>query len=212
MNDRQRRAERTHEQAHHGRGGSSYWLHDPAVVFDALCLAPGETFLDIGCGPGDYAIRAAEIVRPFGRVYAVDVLPQIILPLVTRAQREGIGHLRAVTADITRGLAFDDNSVDVAFASTVLHCLELEKAGERIFEDVRRVLRPSGRLAVLECKKEELPFGPRLHMRLAPDDIRVVASRTGFQEVGYYDLGYGYLLLFVNARPLSRGKPAPSVT
>lgn len=35
-----------------GQGPSSYWMQDPAVVFEALRLEPGTVFLDLGCGTG----------------------------------------------------------------------------------------------------------------------------------------------------------------
>ena len=55
-----------------GRGPSSFWMHDSKTVFGALGLKPGETFLDLGCGPGDYAMAAAKIVGPSGTVIAFD--------------------------------------------------------------------------------------------------------------------------------------------
>lgn len=48
-----------HEKGGHGRGPSSFRMHDPRKVFNALALERGDVFLDLGCGPGEYAMEAA---------------------------------------------------------------------------------------------------------------------------------------------------------
>ena len=78
--------------------------------------------------------------------------------------------------------------------------LTLKKAGERIFTGVGRVLRPQGRVAVLECKKEDKPVGPPMEMRLSPEGISSVAAKAGFEKAGYLDPGYNYLISFSPAR------------
>lgn len=200
MNDDQSKESHRDAHRHHGRGPSSYWMHDPHVVFGGFRLSPGETFLDLGCGPGDYAAKAAEIVGPGGKVIAVDASPAMISALAARAEQEGLVNLRTIVADITKPVALDDASVDVCFCSTVFHCFRLEEIGDAVFKEVRRILRTGGRMVVIECKKEALPFGPPLKMRLSAEEITAVAARTGFTTAGYRDLGYNYLVQFVLGR------------
>src|SRR4051794_40783065 len=45
----------------------------PDEVLRALALTPGQTVCDVGAGPGYFALRAARVVGPAGRVFAVDV-------------------------------------------------------------------------------------------------------------------------------------------
>lgn len=182
---------------HGGRGPSSFWMHDPDIVFGELRLVVGETFLDMGCGPGDYSIKAAEMVGQSGKIIAMDASSRMTSALSERALKEGVSNIETMTADITRPLAVGDSSVDVCFLSTVLHIFSLDKVGEPIFEEVRRVLKPKGRMVVIECKKEKLPFGPPLEMRLSADEIAEVAERVGFTRAGYLDLGYSYLVRFI---------------
>ena len=181
---------------HGGRGASSYWMHDPDIVFGAIRLSPGETFLDMGCGPGDYAIKAAAIVGRSGRVIAVDASPGMIRNVSEKIDQEGRTNIRTMRTDITRPLAIEDSSIDVCFLSTVLHIFQLERCGKSIFNEVRRVLRPNGRMAVIECKKERLPFGPPFEMRLSVNEISEVATASGFIEKGYVDLGYNYIVVY----------------
>lgn len=74
-----------HEKAIHRRGPSSYWMHDPEVVFDSLTLKEGDCFLDLGCGPGDYSIKASKLAGDSGVVYALDKTPSMIEALKVEA-------------------------------------------------------------------------------------------------------------------------------
>ena len=60
----------------------------PAEVVKALALREGEVVADIGAGSGYFAVRLARAVGPTGRVYAVDVSPDMIRHLGRRVLRE----------------------------------------------------------------------------------------------------------------------------
>ena len=178
------------------RGRSSFWMQDPDLVFDALALNEGDSFLDMGCGPGDYSIRASAIVGDSGIVYSLDRWQDVIDDLAEKAGYRGLGNIRAIVSDITERLPIEDESVDLCFISTVLHSLDLADVEASLFGEVYRVLRRGGRLAVIECKKEEQLFGPPLSMRLSPEEIESSIVRYGFEKVGLVDLGLNYLIIF----------------
>ncbi|WP_321402577.1 class I SAM-dependent methyltransferase [Maridesulfovibrio sp.] len=178
----------------HGRGPSSFWMQDPDMVFMGLALKNGTTFLELGCGPGDYCIRAAQTIGPEGMVYGLDSNVQRLTELDNQAKKEGFKNIRAVLGDMLGELPFEDDSVDFCLMSTSLHCVNLELEGHGVFKEIRRVLKFSGQVAVLECKKEKSDFGPPLHMRISDTDIKTVAEPLGFSELMYMDLGYNYLI------------------
>jgi len=181
---------------HRGRGPSSFWMHEPDVIFHELDLKPGDVFLDLGCGTGDYSICAAEEVGESGIVYAVDLQQDLIYSLIKKADTIGLGNIKGVTSSISEPLPFEDESVDVCLISTVLHSIDLEKYGEILFREIHRLLKPEGRLFVIECKKEEMQFGPPLHMRLSPEDLEVYTSSGGFKKISFTDLGYNYMISY----------------
>jgi len=180
----------------HGRGPSSFWMHDPDVIFGEIGLKRGESFLDMGCGPGDYAIYAAKIVGDEGAVYAIDRWEEMISSLLQEADSQELKNIIGVISDITAPLPLRDHCVDVCFISTVLHTLDINRAMKPLLDEVRRVLKPTGRLAIIECKKQDQPFGPPKHMRLSPEEIEEVITRYGFEKIGFTDLGYNYLIQF----------------
>ena len=111
----------------HGSGPSSFWMHDPEVIFNELNLRKGDSFLDLGCGPGDYAIRASGIVGNIGAVYALDKRQYLVAGLIERAGSQGIENLKAMVCDITGPLSIDTGCIDVCLLSTVLHIFNLSK-------------------------------------------------------------------------------------
>lgn len=177
-------------------GRSSFWMHDPQAVFEKLQLVEGGWFLDAGCGPGDYSLQAAGIVGEGGRVYALDRSLELIRGLRLQARAQGRGNIAAVVADITAGLPLADGSIDTCLLSTVVHVPAVRDACSLLFAEVRRVLRPAGRVAVIECHKREMPFGPPMHMRLSPDELGALLSGCGYRRTDLVDLGYNYMALF----------------
>lgn len=186
-----------HHSKGRGQGPSSYWMQAPGLVFDALDICPDLHILDMGCGAGDYALQAARLTGPLGQVTAVDHWPPTVDALRAAAQTEGLDQIQCLTADITKPpLPVKQNSMDLCMAFTVLHIFGVENSRKNLFLEAARVLKPKGRLAVMECKKEEMSFGPPVHMRLAPKEVEAVAAECGFRKTGYTDLGYNYLAMF----------------
>lgn len=187
----------TRSPAHHKRKGpSSFWMHDPKTVFSVLGLTPGETVLDLGCGPGDYTRAASSLVGPSGKIIAVDKWQYLIDGLNEEASLQGLENIHGLTADITKELPVADQSIDCCLLSTVLHSLSLYKATKTLFGELSRIINRSGRLAIIECKKEEQPFGPPVHLRISPEELEVALQPFGFSRLDYRDLGYTYLLQF----------------
>lgn len=183
-------------QNRHKKGKSSFWMQDPELVFRVLDLKEGDCFLDLGCGPGDYSLRASELLGDSGMVYALDRNHDAIADLRDKAVSAGSKNIKAEVCDISAPLPVKDSSVDICFISTVLHSLNLTDVEKTLFGEIKRVLKPSGRLAIIECKKEAQPFGPPIDMRISAEDLERTITKYGFTIVSLSDLGYNYLIQF----------------
>ncbi len=180
-----------------GHGPSSYRMQEPELVFDVLDICRGQHILDMGCGAGDYTLQAARLTGSCGHVTALDHWPPTVESLQDVADSAGLSQVRCLTADLTKPpMPAPDSSMDLCMAFTVLHIFGTESDRRSLFLEAARVLKPDGRLAVMECKKEEMSFGPPLHMRLSPEEVEALAVGCGFLKTGCTDLGYNYLIMF----------------
>lgn len=175
---------------------SSFDLHDSAIVFKCLGLKIGDGFLDIGCGEGDYSMQAAKYVGTKGTVFALDKRADIADHVLEKAREQGFANLKPLVSDTAHVLPVADAIIDVCLLAMVLHIPDVRRHYKEMFKQINRVLKPSGRLAVIEMKKEQTPFGPPRALRLSVEDIEGMASPFGFLKTSYADLGYSYIVKF----------------
>lgn len=125
--------------------GRDAWQH-PAEVIEALSLAPGQDVADLGSGTGYFTGRLARAVAPEGTVFAVDVDADVQEELRERLAEEGIANAEIVLAEFD-DTTLPDASVDLVFTVNTFHHLEDRPT---YFRNLKRVLRPGGRVAVIE--------------------------------------------------------------
>jgi ubiquinone/menaquinone biosynthesis C-methylase UbiE len=107
-------------------------------------LAPGERVLDVACGTGLVSLAAARAVRPGGSVLGVDLSAAMVEAATARARALGLPHTAFARMDAEH-LERPDASVDVALCALgLMYVPEPEQA----LRELRRVLRPGGRLAL----------------------------------------------------------------
>jgi len=187
--------EKIEKQKH---GISSFKLHNPEQLKKEMNLQEGMTFLDLGCGAGDYAAWASSIVGNRSLVYAIDRWKNVIDILKHKCSTPELANVKPVQHDISTPLPFRDSSIDECLAATILHALDLSVIGEKIFQEIKRVLKPNGKLITIDCKKEETQFGPPIHIRLTPEGVEQATKPYNFIKVKYTDLSHTYMLTFIN--------------
>ena len=179
------------------RGPSSFHMQDHALVFEKLGLREGDTFLDLGCGAGDYSLHAAGIVGESGRVFAVDLWAEMLDKIRDDAMARGIHNVYPVISDIQNKIEAPDKSADICLISHVLHSMDFPAKADRLFSEVRRVLKSEGRLAIVECKKEKSSFGPPIELRISPEELEEGLAAFDFSKIDHVDLRFSYMSIFV---------------
>jgi len=181
-------------------GKSSFDLVDVRRVFAELDLHPDSILLDLACGVGNYSIAAAEFVGEQGRIHAVDLWAEGIATLRERVRELGLTRIRPSVADVAERLPLADASVDVALLATVLHDLAAAGTAAAALREAARVLKPGGRLVVVEFDKVESEPGPPLPVRLSPGEVAELVLPCGFLEEHILPVGpTTYLARFLRA-------------
>ncbi|MEX2241877.1 MAG: class I SAM-dependent methyltransferase [Burkholderiales bacterium] len=162
----------------------------PHELIQALALQPDARIADLGAGTGYFAARLANML-PRGRVYAVDIEPDMVRYLEARAEREGLGNMLAL-----EGKADDPRlpaKVDMILLVDVYHHIE-DRA--RYFRRLRLSLRPGGRVAIIDFKLDS-PEGPPRAARIAPETVKAEMNAAGYAAAAEHSfLPYQYFLVF----------------
>lgn len=162
----------------------------PDEVVDALALPPDAKVADIGAGTGYFAVRLARVV-PHGRVYGMDIEPDMVRYLGERAKREGSSNLEAVLGEPADPKL--PEPVDVALIVDTYHHI-----GDRVAY-MRRLgesLRPGGRVVIIDFRVES-PRGPPREHKLSPEQVREEMEAAGYRLTRTHDfLPDQYFLVF----------------
>ncbi|MCF7550563.1 class I SAM-dependent methyltransferase [Pseudonocardia sp. WMMC193] len=163
--------------------GPRYWR----LVAQAA-IAPGATVLDIGCGTGEVALRAAEAV-PSARVTGVDPDGDAIAVARRKAAARGLG--ARFEQGYAQHLPAGDGSVDRVVSSLMLHHLP-EDATLATLHEVRRVLAPGGSLHLVDTDADRPEWSAALRPLRAAFGLlhRVTAPRQRGQEHGGHGHGH----------------------
>jgi ubiquinone/menaquinone biosynthesis C-methylase UbiE len=168
---------------------------DPEAILAGIGLKPGQTFIDLGCGGGFFALPAARMVGPEGKVYGVDASARFIASLKEMAEREGLKNL-----DLTAGRAEEtvvcELCADIVFFGIALH--DFQDAA-RVLANARKMVKPDGTLVNLDWKKDANSPGPPVHIRFSEAKASRLIKDAGFTVESIKDSGpYHYI---ITARP-----------
>lgn len=166
----------------------------PHEVLAALQLKPGEAIADIGAGSGYFTLRLAAHVGDGGRVFAVDIDPEMIRHLNRRVRDAGVRNVQTVLADADDPLLPDDSIDRFVIVDTWHH---IEKPVEYLAR-VKKMLKPGGQVVMIDFQKKELPLGPPMEMKIAREDLVRQMEANGFRLAKEHTfLPYQYFLVFV---------------
>lgn len=168
---------------------------DPAKILTALGMN-GQTgdVAEFGCGYGTFTIPAAKIIK--GKIYAMDIEPEMIQITDEESKKHGITNVQTVLRDfISEGSGLPDESMDYAMLFNILH---LENPTVLITE-AKRILKKEGKLGIIHWNYDSTtPRGPSMDIRPKPGDCLKWAKSVGFSGDVRYDLKpyhYGIVLI-----------------
>ena len=166
----------------------------PDEVLNALHLQRTDSVADLGAGTGYFSVRIARLV-PEGKLFSVDIEPEMLRHLRERAQHENLGVLVPILASAAS--ANLPEPVDLILVVDTYHHIDDRVA---YFSKLKASLRPNGRLAIVDFKADS-PEGPPPEHRIPPERITSELEAAGYTLVATHPfLPRQYFLVF-QARP-----------
>ena len=148
---------------------------------------------EFGCGYGTFTIPTAKVIK--GKVYALDIEPDMIRITNEEAKKHGLNNVQTVMRDfMTEGSGLPDGSMDYVMLFNILH---LEKPIVLINE-AKRILRGGGNLGIIHWNYDpKTPRGPSMDIRPKAEQCIKWAESAGFSDAIQYDLKpYHYGIVF----------------
>ena len=135
---------------------------------------------DFGSGSGAYSIALAEIVGESGKVYAVEIQKDLLTRLQAEAEQKNITNIEFVWGDIddVDGSNMRDNSVDRLVVANTLFQVEDR---DNCIAEARRVLRPGGKLLLVDWVESFGGLGPTPDLVISPDVARTMFDDAQFE-------------------------------
>lgn len=146
-------------------------FNDPAETIAKFDLQSGWRVADLGAGSGALSLAAARAVGEAGRVYAVEVQKELLERLQKEARAARLHNIEVLWGDVERheGTHLKSGTIDAAIASRILFQLD---DLDGFAEEAKRILRPGGRLFVID-----------------PADPTALFTRHGFSVVKRLEMG-----------------------
>jgi SAM-dependent methyltransferase len=121
-----------------------------------LGLGEGDLVLDVACGPGNFTREFAKAVGPDGLAVGIDASRTMLERGGEELRRSGAANLTLIRGDAT-ALPFRDASFDASCCFAALHLFPDPFAA---LDEIRRVLKPGGRIALMTSVRRELTVKP----------------------------------------------------
>lgn len=166
---------------------------DPMKIIDWLELDGTEAVADIGSGTGFIALRLGE-KYPKATVFGVDVSDKMGEILVQRAGEKGLTNILFVKTD-GRLINLENASADILFMVNILHEVDTDYG---LVDECRRILKPGGRMVVVDWRKDLTPVGPPVEERISESEADVIMADRGFSLLAGPELyPHHYTLVFI---------------
>jgi predicted methyltransferase len=151
-------------------------------ILAAVGLKPGMAVADVGAGTGLFTLPFAKAVGEKGKVYAVEIAPNFLKLIRTRAERASVPNIETVLGT-ERSVELPEGSIDLAFICDVYHHFEFPQDS---LASLHRALKPGGEIVLIdfiriEGKSSDWVLG---HVRAGQEVFEAEITAAGFEKVG----------------------------
>ncbi len=176
--------------------GGTALLNVPEIL-KKIPIKDSSIVADLGCGGGGHFVAPlASMVGKFGKVYAVDIKKNVLHSVENTMKLQHYDNVETVWTDLERyGAAkIPEGSCDVVLLVNVLF---QNKKHEEMIREAVRLLKPGGKLVVIEWKNGSIPFGPPISTRVTDETVKIITLKAGLILLDEFSASeYHYAIVF----------------
>lgn len=170
---------------------------DPNKNLEQFDVAPPMKVADFGAGSGYYAIALGKMVGEEGRVYAIDLDPELLLKIRHTAVEHRLTNVDILQGDLetTEGSNLKADSIDRGIVSNLLFQIENKQAA---LKEVFRVIKKNGKVLIVDWEDSFGGLGPKKEMVFSKDAARKMITEVGFvfdREISAGNHHYGIICI-----------------
>jgi ubiquinone/menaquinone biosynthesis C-methylase UbiE len=170
---------------------------DPVNVISQLGIAKGNIIADFGCGSGYFSIPLAQAVGEDGMVHSLDVLPQALETVASKAKVLNLTNVKTKRVNLERekGSGLEDESMSWVIVKDMLFQNGNKKI---ILKEAYRVLKPEGKVFVMEWNDKDSTVGPEKNLRVPKEELENIIKENNFKiekEIEAGDFHYAMVIV-----------------
>lgn len=152
---------------------------DPKHNIEQFMIGEGTKVADFGAGSGHYTIEAAKAVGDSGFVYAVEIQRDLLDRVKNLAREKNLHNVEVLWGDLEKigGSGLGDSSVNSVIVSNILFQIENK---EDFIKEAARVLKPGGKLLLVDWTDSFGGMGPAPEMVVSEDVVTSLFKKNGF--------------------------------
>ena len=162
---------------------------NPEEIIGLLELKPFYVVADLGCGSGYFTIPISRKVK---KVYGIDIQKEMLGFIEEKIQKQEILNIKTLRSKENE-IPLQNGSVDLLLSVNRLHEFQDK---EKIIDEMQRVIKHEGQIAIIDFKKEKINFGPPVAIRISKEKRVYLFEKKGFTFLKSHDLKYHYLIVF----------------
>lgn len=161
---------------------------DPEKIIELAGIKKGNVVIDFGCGPGYFSIPLAQVVSEEGKVVSLDVLPQALESVESKAKNLGLVNITTKRVNLEKK---GGSKLESGFADWVVMKDVLFQNSDKnvIIEEAYRVLKNGGKILIVEWSRKESLIGPAAEIRISKADMEKILSDQKFIVESNVDAG-----------------------
>lgn len=169
---------------------------NPEEIFKRLGIKEGDRVAHLGCGgAAQFVVPAAKLVGKESILYAVDILKPVLEATISKARLEGVYNIKAVWSDLEvyGATRIPAESLDSAFLINILY---ESKNQLEIIKEAARLIKPNGKLLIVDWSQKPGPIGPSLQARTNQKKVEEMLRENNLKIIDQFQAGtYHYGLI-----------------